>query len=246
MSDPKTPKRTAPLPPSNFVEMNKIDPKEMMEKAMESKTKPALEDSLQPMGAPPPPQKVEEPKPEEQYSLPPKKEEDDPLDRVLSNSLLDRLNERFDSRSATIKEVTLKIAGVSDMRLGVRRPTYDDYIWTLGVIEDKIETGKDKEFLKTAVQRENFMQHLSACRSVIKIEGNWVWDIFEWTDLIKSEVEGWDNAADKVPERFQTDITKSVHEFLRKLHPDVLFDLDDLIKETFPVKEPEDSEEDPT
>jgi len=224
--------------------MDKIDPQAFFEAAQRAQSGAApvirtSEEHLQPMNfrAAPAVKPEEKPQPEmPEIKPPPPKEADDPLDRGLKGSLIERLAERFKLKPEYMVEDYL-VCGDQKVKVHIRKPVYDDFLWTLGVLEQRIESNIDTALMQGQAQQSKFLQHLTACRTVVKIEDEWVWDAFEFRELIKTAVPGWDGETfSPVPGNLVGALAESVHSLFRRLHPDMLFELDRVCREHFPAK----------
>lgn len=253
---PKGPQRNQIRPPAakadpeEQVEMTKLDPQELLEAARQAQGGPApmertSEEHLQPMNfreapAVKPPQE-EQPVPE--VKLPPPKEADDPIDRGLPTPLVERLAARFKLKPEFLVEDVLECGG-EKVPVSLRKPVYDDFLWTLGVLEEKIQTNEDTALIQGAAQQARFLQHLTAARTVMKIEGEWVWDAFNYRGLIQAAIPDWDGETfSPIPENFRGALAQSVHTLFRQLHPDMLFELDRVTRKHFPAVSAEEDEE---
>lgn len=226
-------------PPSELVEAEKIDPRELLERGLKrstlSKAEQDLMDNATPIEAPAAPSapKVEaakEPKEETTYLPPP--EEKSPTD-AIGNSLIDRLSARFGLTAPQTKDVILEAAGVQ-VKVTIRKPFYDDYIWTVGVIEGMLDSNEDVTLIRGEAQRSQFLEHLSACRCVIKLEDEYIWDAFPYRDMILATRPNWDGTSHAVvPDHLLGGMAQSLHSLFRRLHPDLLFDLARAVKNSW-------------
>jgi len=182
----------------------------------------------------------------------------DPLDRVLSGSLIDRLAQRFQVKPEETKEAVLEVGGES-LKVSFRKPHYDDILWGLGEIESRILLGVDISLLRGDQARQNYLKHLRLCRAVVKIEDEYVWDIFDETSKLRNLLPNWDGTnSTAIPDLIKSELAVQVHALLRKLHEDMLFELSGAVDEAFPDaiqpdqadaetdEDDEDDEEDPS
>ena len=245
-----SPKRTPPPQEEEQVEMRKIDPKELLSKQVDRKNQPVgtTSEHLIPMEFKSAPTVKEEQQDESQAQpqyLPPPPEEGDPLEKAISNRLIDRLSERFKLAPGKYKEAVLT-AGNQEVSVALRRPSYDDVMWTLGILEQKIKSNIDTSLMMGEHQQAKYMQHHIACRTVVKIDGEWVWDIFEMTDSLKQDIPGWDGTTyASIPDSSISAIALGVYNLFRSLHADLLFELNNAVNDAFPVSllDPDKNEE---
>lgn len=188
-------------------------------------------------------QPLEKP-PEAEVKPPPPPPAADPLDRVLSGSLIDRLSQRFAIKAENTADAILE-AGGQTLKVTFRKPHYDDILWGLGEIESRILLGIDISLLRGDQARQNYLKHLRLCRAVVKIEDEYVWDIFDETNKLRNLLPNWDgqNSA-SIPDLIKSELAVQVHALLRKLHEDLLFELSAAVDEAFPdATEPDKPEE---
>ena len=247
---PQRNKVASPAPDApQHIEMEKIDPKAFFEGEPQAKPKmtPTSEEHLTPMDFSKIVTPTKDVAPTPQY-LPPTEKDPDPLERGVSASLIERLSARFNLVPEFMVEETLRCGG-QEVKVTLRKPMYDDYLWTLGVVEGKMTAGVDLALLSEDRQRQRFVLHLTNCRTVVKIDGCWVWDVFDFAPLIQEAVPSWNGATfSQVPDTIQGYIASSVHELFRRLHPDMLFQLSAAVDRQFPSGDkdtPEAEDDDP-
>ena len=155
----------------------------------------------------------------------------DPLEKMAPDSLIARLEARFGIQPEKFYEAELSAMG---QKLGItfRVPAYDDYIWSMAVIERKLLNQEDASLLQTDSQRNNMMEHLVYCRAIVKIDGNWLWQVFQREAEIRSVVPGWDGQTwDAIPDFVRGTMASATYELFRKrLHADLLFELEKAVK----------------
>jgi len=172
--------------------------------------------------------------------LPPE-EEKDVLEEAVKDDLISRLEERFGMKPEVLHEVVVE-AGGKELRLSMRLPLYDDFIWAVGSVQQSISRGEDLALVESEEQRAQMLQHLSSSRCVMKIEGEWIWDVFDYRSAIQGMVENWDGESYmNVPEAFMGVLARRVYKLFRhRLHPDLLFEMNrrvtELLEEFGPSK----------
>jgi hypothetical protein len=228
------------------VEVEKIDPEAFLKQGLQgTPEKPALRDPEAelmahaiPMG-PPVPKEPEKPKDEDEdaeVKPPPPPEPEDPLDRVLPGSVVDRLTKKFGILGDTEELIDdVLVAGGKEVKISFRKPHYDDFLWALGEVETRIRTGQDLSLLRGDQARQAFLNHLSACCTVVKIEDEYVWDVFNASNVILEMKPDWDRTSlEEVPFLIRSNIINNTYELLRMLHPDLLFALRGTVIDHFP------------
>lgn len=174
-----------------------------------------------------------EKKPEAEVRPPPPPPPSDPLDRVLSGSLIDRLAQRFAVKPEETKDAILE-AGGETLKVTFRKPHYDDILWGLGEIESRILLGVDISLLRGDQARQNYLKHIRLCRAVVKVEDEYVWDIFDETSKLRNLLPNWDGqTSTMIPDLIKSELAVQVHALLRKLHEDLLFELAGAVEEAF-------------
>jgi hypothetical protein len=156
----------------------------------------------------------------------------EPLDRLVPDTLIAKLEARFGIRPEEFHETTLEAMG-HKLIVTFRAPSYDDYIWSMAVIERKLRSQEDASLLQTEAQRNNMMVHLVNCRVVVKLDGEWLWQVFDREAEIRSVVPNWDGKTwATVPDFVRGTMATTLYELFRKrLHADLLFDLEKAVKE---------------
>lgn len=172
------------------------------------------------------------PKEEEAPPLAPPDPPKDPLETLVSDDLISRLEAQFGVQPEKIHDAKLEARGKS-ITVSFRLPVYDDYIWAMAVLERKILAQEDTSLLQTEAQRNNMLMHLVACRAVQKIEGQWLWDVFKRTAEIRAVNPAWSGESmEGVPDFVQGTMANAVYDLFRKrLHADLLFDLEKVVRE---------------
>ena len=224
-------------PKDDVLEVERIDPQAFMAGGMpppppnpaRRPVTPKLEPMPLPSTAPPPKMKDPIPKAVEERALPKKPPE--PIDQVVSNSVVRRLLKRFGVEQEQLVESELKVYG-EKLAVSLRLPTYDDFLWAMAMIERKARAQEDASLLMSEGQRNEMLQAYVACRCVVKLDGENVWDAFEVTNQIKSIVPMWDGVdRTKVPDFFQGTLATAVMSLFRQLHPELLFALSTRVKQ---------------
>ena len=172
----------------------------------------------------------------------------EPLDKMVPDSLIARLEARFGIQPETFYDAELSAMG-QKMTVSFRTPGYDDYIWSMAVIERKLLNQEDASLLQTDAQRNNMMEHLVACRAIVRLEGAWLWEVFGREAEIRSVVPGWDGKTwDIIPDFIRGTMAMATYELFRKrLHADLLFELEKAVKNaTAPKKADEEPAPDPS
>ncbi len=247
---PKKPPQ-APQPQPTRVEASKLDPsvfgfgtkkspeQELLENA-EPITAPA------PKQAPPPVQDIpEEPEP-------PKEKEKTVFEAVVTGSLLDSLIREYGLDQVKTYEANLEASDYGKaLPVTFRALNWDDYNWGLGILVDMVKS-PDFLYIKKEEQRNQLYKCITACRCVLKINGFWVWDLFEMTNDIKAMNPSWkgDTHVGIPSVAVSLLALKTFDLFKNKLHYNLLYALEQQIRETSDVeflKEAEPEEDsDPT
>jgi len=185
------------------------------------------------------------PKPAEAPMAPPEPAKE-PLEILVPDSLIAKLEAKFGIKPETFHEATLDALG-QKLNITFRLPSYDDYIWSMAVIENKIVKQEDASLLATDSQRNNMLQHLADCRAIVKIEGEWLWQIYKREAEIKTVVPNWDGKWDAIPDFIRGTMASAVYDLFRKrLHADLLFALEAAVKSVEKPKDLKDKLEKPT
>ncbi len=171
------------------------------------------------------------PKPAETPPEPPEPMKE-PLETLVPDSLIAKLEARFGIHPEEFHEAVLEAKG-QKLSVAFRLPVYDDYIWSMAVIERKLLNMEDASLLQTDAQRNNMMTHLVACRATVKIEGEWLWQMLGREAEIRSVVPGWDGKTwDAIPDFIRGTMATALYELFRKrLHADLLFELEKAVKD---------------
>ena len=155
----------------------------------------------------------------------------DVLEKALPDDLVTRLSERFKIAKERLVDVSVK-AGGQTVVVSVRRSHYDDYMWAVGVVEERIKS--DSGIAASETRRLQYMEHITICRTVVKIEGEYVWDVFRHTEDIKAEAPDWDGVSyTGIPQKYLGVMAEQVYDLFRNLHYDFLFGLSRLAEEAF-------------
>jgi len=152
---------------------------------------------------------------------------------MVSDDLLAQLEREFGTHPDVLKDVVLTVKDAKSLEVAIRAPSYDDYIWALAWFEEQGKPGNpDAGLFRTAQQRESLLKHLTACRCVQKIRGQWIWDIFKRQKQIRAVNPHWTgDRMTGVPDFIQGRLTIDVFKLLRKLHPDLMFNLESQVEQ---------------
>lgn len=196
---------------------------------------------------PPPPPVVQADDKEEAFEKPveKKKEKKEYIDKVVSDKLIDRLVEEYGFEPAKTHEALLPVPGSrKPLRVNFRSLTWDDYSWALSAIQRKEKEEEEKGSTWSDSQRAQAYQALTVCRCVVKIADVCVWDLFDMKEDIKAVKSRWDGDTHiGIPEFFTNTMAQMVFElFRKKMHPDLMFILDEAVR-TASNKEEEEEEE---
>ena len=196
---------------------------------------------------PPPPPVVQDEDKEEAFEKPveKKKEKKEYIDKVVSDKLIDRLVEEYGFEPAKTHEALLPVpGGKKPLRVNFRSLTWDDYSWALSAIQRKEKEEEAAGNMWSDSQRAQSYQALTVCRCVVKVADVWVWDLFDMQEEIKSIKPRW--AGDThigIPDFFINTMAQLVFElFRKKMHPDLLFLLDDAVRTTSQKEDGEEEE----
>lgn len=221
------------LDPSVFGLKKKSPEQELLDNAepMDFSPKPVPKPA-QAEPAPPP-----EPEPEEE-----KKEY---LDEAVDDNLIERLVEEYGFEPAKVYQAKLPIPGTKKvLKVGYRPMNWDDYSWALAAVQRR-ETEENKIGNSWSdAQRAQMYQALTACRCVVSLAGTPVWDLFDARQEIKAVKPSWNGESHiGIPDFFLGSFAQKTFElFRKKLHPDLLFALDEAVRE----KDEESEEDNPT
>jgi len=240
-------KRPTPPEQQSQVETTKIDPKEFLDQALSGTAGGAAPRSaaegdreLEPFDLRNVPnrdavanakarQEAEKAKDAVETMLPPEAEKS-VLEENLKGDTISRLEERFGMKPEVLHEVTIEASGQT-LGLSMRLPLYDDFIWAVADVTSKAERGEDLSLLSTEEQRSQMLQHLSSCRCVMKIDGEWIWDVFDYRGAIQQMSPNWDGESYiKIPDAFMGTLARRVYHLFRfRLHPDILFETNNCV-----------------
>jgi hypothetical protein len=153
----------------------------------------------------------------------------------VPDSLLKRLEQRFSVQTTFTR--TLESARGS-LTVECRPRRFDDYLWAIDEVTREL-SGPMAASLGEAA-RSTLAKHASACRCVLKIDGEWIWDIFEMRQDIRAVQPSWSGeSAVGLPDFYASLLARKVSDLFRhRLHPDLLFDLVNALQqeeETQPV-----------
>lgn len=154
------------------------------------------------------------------------------LDEALSDSLISRLVEEYGFEPTILHERQLAIPNGKSLKVHFRSLSWDDYSWALAAVQRLEKEEQKNGVLFSDTQRAQTYQALSACRCVLKLADTWVWDIFELRDEIMKVQPKWTGDSPVgVPDFFIGTMTNKLFDlFRKKLHPDLLFALDDAVR----------------
>jgi hypothetical protein len=221
---------TPPRPqPEAQVEVEKFDPATLVRPPVRP---PMSEKDLEPLDLKKPiPTEAPPPKPAEPAVAPPEPMPDI-LEKMVPDSLISKLEARFGIQPEKFHEAVIEAMGQT-LDVSFRIPAYDDYIWAMAVVERKLLNQEDASLLQTDAQRTNMMTHLVDCRAIVKIDGQWLWQVFNREAEIRTVVPSWDGQAwDVIPDFIRGTMATAVYELFRKrLHADLLFSLEKVVKE---------------
>jgi hypothetical protein len=153
------------------------------------------------------------------------------IDNAVSDSLIDKLVEEYGFEPSELRESSLQAPGGKPLKISFRAVNWDDYAWALSAVQVKEkEEEKNGNFFSEA-QRAQIYQALTACRCIVKISDVWVWDLFDVRQEIKKVKPSWDGVSHSaVPSFIANVVTLRVFDlFSKKLHPDLLFSLSDVV-----------------
>ncbi len=161
----------------------------------------------------------------------------DVLDTVVTDDLLAKLEEQFGFRPTDYREFAIPFGDGRVLKLTVRNPGYDDWVWMLAAMERKILAGEDVALMSSEASRKKMSTHLVACRCVLKVDGKWLWDLFKVREQILNANPSWNGESHiGVPDFLQGTLAQTLYRFMReRLDPDILFALEGIID----VDEPE-------
>ena len=196
---------------------------------------------------PPPPPVVQDEDKEEAFEKPveKKKEKKEYIDKVVSDKLIDRLVEEYGFEPAETHEAMLPIPNSKKtLHVNFRSLTWDDYSWALSAIQRKEKEEEALGNLWSDSQRAQAYQALTVCRCVVKVADVWVWDLFDMQEEIKAVSSRWKGDTHiGIPEFFSNTLAQRVFElFRKKMHPDLMFLLDEAVRTASNKEESEEEE----
>lgn len=222
------------------VEAERLDPAVFGVGPKKKSAEQELLENAEPIGAPKAPAPEPAPRPVAAAPAPqaapapaPKKEEKTLSEELIDDDLLSRLMTEYGIDPVKLHEASLDGEGLKKpLKVHFRTLTWDDYSWAMAHMQKKLSTPDEASFLQTEVQRTQMYQALTSCRCVLKIDGNWVWDIFKLRQLILDANPAWDGESHLgVPDFIVSTIAVKVFDlFRKKLHHDLLFALDDAVR----------------
>lgn len=241
VSGPTRPGFTPPRPgPAQQVEVEKFDPATLAAQAQVRQAPPApvksreqdLMENAERIDLRNVPTKAKKLDEDEPPPMAPPDPPKDLMETLVTDDLISRLEAKFGVQPEKYHDADLEARGQT-VKVSFRLPVYDDYIWAMAVLERKILAQEDTSLLQTEAQRNNMLMHLVSCRVVHKIEGQWIWDIFKRAAEIKTVNPAWSGTSmEGVPDFVQGTMAMSVYELFRKrLHADLLFDLEKAVRE---------------
>ena len=209
------------------VETTRIDPSSFLKKETPEQS---LMDNLEPVVAPPryeaPPAQAELPASPPPVLPAPKK------DLVIDNQTLYALIEEYGFEAGETHRYELFAAGIkSPLVVDVRAPNWDDHNWGLMWMQKQFGNASTAIHVQTETQRTHIYQAALACRCVVKIKDQFIWDIFGMRDLIKKTNPQWNGESHiGIPEVIASPMTETVIDFFRhRVHMDYLVELDDAV-----------------
>jgi hypothetical protein len=174
-------------------------------------------------------------------------------DTLVTDDLISKLVEEYGFDAASLTEVSLKGVGLKKpLSVHYRPLSWEDHTWGLAAVHFRLKNGQDTSLLETETQRTQFYKAITVCRTVVKIDGHWVWDLFKVRDLIKTANPAWSGETHiGVPDFLAGRIAQQVFDlFRKKLHYDLLFDLDAAVRKSGDGEDKdedaEDEDENPT
>jgi hypothetical protein len=174
-----------------------------------------------------------------------KKEKKEYIDKVVSAKLIDRLVEEYGFETAETHEALLPVPNSNKtLRVNFRSLTWDDYSWALSAISRKEKEEEALGNLWSDSQRAQAYQALTVCRCVVRIADIWTWDLFDMQEEIKAVSSRWQGDTHiGIPEFFSNTMAQRVFElFRKKMHPDLLFLLDEAVRTASNKEENEEEE----
>ena len=228
-----------PAPPPSQVEVGKIDPKEIFDaQALARGGEEGLLDRAQPIDYQANREKAAARLKAEQEKkvpqAPPIEFAEDPkdvIDTVVTDDLISRLEKEYGLSASKYTEAELPFQGKT-MKVTLRAPDYDDWLWMMAFMERKIASGEDQALMSSEGVRKEIAESVIACRCLVRIDGAWLWDLFKVREQIQHVVPDWDGETyEAIPDFMRGALAQTAHQFFRKkLHPDVLFALAQAVK----------------
>ena len=225
--------------PRSHIEAEKLDPA-IFGVANKKSPEQDLLDNAEPIDFSPKPTParkpaISPPEPaEEKLSEKPKEKELSVYDAMVPDSLLDRLISEYSLNTVRLHEADLEAPGLAKpLFVHVRAMTWDDHNWAIGVMAEKLANHEEASAVSTEGQRLQFYQAAVSCRCLVKIDDQWVWEVFGVTDSIKRLNPNWDGTTHiGIPANIASLIAHNVLDlFRKKLHYNLLYALDEIVKE---------------
>ena len=168
----------------------------------------------------------------------------DPLERAqISNSLVNTLLTRFNRLpNAALTDLVLQGDDDASIVVSVRKRDYKDNMWALGLLEQWVEAGKNLDILTSDIPRRTALEHLASVRCILKIDGEWIWEVTGHTSWLKKNNPAFDHDVKDVPLIILSQVHELIFELLQTLHPTLLFQLDSAIND---AEVPDDDDETP-
>lgn len=159
---------------------------------------------------------------------PPAATEVPPLERAIPDSLLKRLERRFAIQRTFTKTLA---SSRGDLAVECRPRNFDDYLWAIDEISREMAEPTGAALGEAA--RSTLAKHTSACRCVLKVEGEWTWDVFQLRQEIQAVQPRWTGeSAVGLPDFYANVLARRVLDLFRhKLHPDLLFSLESALQQ---------------
>lgn len=155
----------------------------------------------------------------------------DPLDVVITDDLVNSIAKKYGVVGDRYFDVEVPV-GRMKLPIVVRVPEYEDGMWVLGHLSEKMKNSEDVSLLMTALQREEMTRQLVAARCVRKIDGHYVWDLFKARDAILKVVPTWDGEDYwRIPDFIQGTLAVAVYSYLIRFDPNLMFALADQVEE---------------
>lgn len=231
------PGKRSPVPPQarqappQTVETTKLDPAELGLGMVQKSKEQELLENAEPIFSPPPQPSQVKKKPAQQPPAvsPIREPEKDALTTLVSTKLVDQLAREYGFDPIGLHAIDLKFKN-KVLKVEFRAPTYDDYLWSLALLQRGLET--DDSYLQTDVQRQQFYTSIVSSRCVQKVNGQWLWDLFEIKDQIEAVAPMWRaESFVGVPDFMTGTMAKMTLDLFRtKLHYQFLYDLTDAIQ----------------